>query len=247
MADDPTTTGAERDPTTTRARAERLAVLGGVVTPSPVLSRIVRLELDGRFEVAIYGGYVWVAFFAGGDEPLHVTPVRLDLFESEDEARAWALETAEIFAQNWRDVMAFETARHFNNIGRFHLFEMGRGSLSSIEKVIAAQVKELEKNMREWFHLPVGRGRFSKWQGHELAASLITLLARHPAYGWDELAAALKVLDPGRAPKSGDALRQLARRHGLLLRALKRDAAKRRAPEDAKSGKGKAAKRRVKT
>lgn len=220
------------DPTTTRARALRLAASSGMLPSdlgiAPVLRRDVKLELEGRFEVAMYGGWVFVVFFYGIPETAIETRVPLDRFESEDEARAWALETADGFAQNWGQMMGFETARHFNNIGRFTLYKMGRSPFTSLEEVIAAQVKQLERNLREWFHLPTGRGHPSKWKAHELAAALVEMLAAHPAYTWNELSEELKRADPERAPASGEALRQLARRFGLGLRPLKRDAAKRR-------------------
>lgn len=245
MADDPTTTEAqaERDPTSNRARAERLIARALPSLFRPVLAREVRLELAGRFEVVIYGGYVWVAFFAGGAEPLHTTQIRLDLFESEDEAAAWALETAEMFAQNWRDVMAFETARHFNNIGRFRLFEMGRGSLSTIEEVIAEQTKQLEKNLREWFRLPTGRGRRSKWRtGKELGDVLLDILTeKNPALTWAGLREELAGREPERAPASGAALRALADRFGLKLRALRKSAARRRRTRDLQAAKSRRA------
>ena len=214
MADDPTTTGAQQQ-----------ELPPGMI---PVLRREVKLELDARFEVAIYGGRIWMIFFYGIPETAAELSVPLSRFESEDQATEWALETAGMFERGWGGVMGFETARHLHNIGQYNLHLMGRPGSLTLESIIAHQVKQLEKSMREWFELPAGRGKFSKWKGHELAAALITLLSRHPDYTWKELSAALKELDPARAPKTDDALRQLARRHGLGLRALKRDAAKRR-------------------
>lgn len=205
------------------------------------LARVARqgfkLELDATFDIAIYAGSVWVGLFAGSPDPLHITQVPLDRFESEDEARAWALETVEMFEQNWRDVMAFETARHFNNIGRFHLYEMGRTSYSSIDKLIAAQVKQLEKNLREWFHRPTGRGHRSKWSSKELADALLEILTERPALSWDALREELQTREPDKTPASGGALRVLAGRFDLKLRTLQKEAAKRkrkREREDAK-------------
>jgi hypothetical protein len=214
MADDPTTTGAE---------------VGEHGTLTPVSRTGFRLELEATFDVVVYNGFVWVGFFAGGEEPHQMLQLPLDLFESEEQARQWGWETVELFKLNWRDAMAFEMARHFSNLGRWHLYQMGRAPYSSIEKVIAEEVKQLEKNLRQWFHArPTTRGNFSKWKGEQLVVSLLTLLMRHPAHTWDELNDALKEYDPARAPKTGDALRQLARRHGLTLRKLKRHAAARK-------------------
>lgn len=215
MTNDPTTTGA--------------AATGEHGTLTRVARTGFKLELEATFDVVIYADSVWVGFFAGSDEPHEMIQVPLALFESEEQAEQWGLETVEMFKQNWHPAMAFEMARHFNNIGRYHLYEMGRSPYSSIERVITEQVRQTEKNLRQWLHArPTKRGNFSKWNDRELYAYLVSLLTRHPGYTWKELHAALKESNPDRAPKSPDALRQLARRNGLALRNLKKGVTKRR-------------------
>jgi hypothetical protein len=214
MANHPTTTGAE---------------VGEYGTLTRVMRRGFKLELEATFDVAIYNGAVWVGFFAGSSEPHEFIQVPLSLFESEEEATRWALETVELFTQNWRDAMAFEMARHFVNIGRWHLYQMGRAPYSSIDKLIAEQVKQTEKNLRQWLHRPTGRGHPSKWLASELRDMLLDILTEvNPALTWPGLREELKAREPDRTPKSGDALRVLAGRFELGLRELRRDATMRR-------------------
>jgi hypothetical protein len=223
MTNDPTTTGEEQQATAIEP------VIG-------VMVRHVKLELDGRFEVAIFGGWLWIVFFYGVPEESVETRIPLSRFKSEEEAVEWVQTTAESFKQNWGRAMGFETARHFNNIGRYVLYQMGRSPYTSLEEVIAEQVKQMEKTTREWFHLRVGRGNPSKWQSRELGDALLDILTKTKRpLKWDEVREELARREPDRTPDTGDALRVLAGRHGLKLRALRKDAAKlRREREEAK-------------
>ena len=179
-----------------------------------------------------------MGIFAGGDEPLQYIQVPLQRFESEEEAARWAVETIELFKLNWRDVMGNEMARHFANLGRWHLYEMGRAPYSSIEKVIDAQVKQMEKNLREWFRLRVGRGNPSKWSAKELADVLLDILTeKNPALTWPGLREELNAREPERTPASGDALRVLAGRLNLKLRELRKTATRRRGARGRKAKK----------
>jgi hypothetical protein len=229
MTNDPTTTGAEVGAHGTLTRGPRQGF---------------KFELEVSFDVGIYAGSVWVGIFTGGAEPVQLIQVPLSRFESEVEAHIWAAETIALFEQNWRDTMGFEAARHFGNIGRWHLYAMGRAPYASIEDVIDAQVKQLEKSLREWFRLKVVRGHPSKWSPKQLADALLGILAAHPReLTWDELREELKTREPGRTPKTGNALRVLAGGFGLKLRELRRDAAKRRSPPPRRAKKSARARR----
>ena len=67
------------------------------------------------------------------------------------------------------------------------------------------------------------RGQKSKWDKNELARAVIEALGTLPSekQTYEHVCSVLKERHPDKAPKSGDALRKLIQRHGLVWEVLK--------------------------
>jgi hypothetical protein len=197
--------------------------------PKPLFNKTLNLGLLGRVEAALTDDFVVIVFFYEGN-PIPQAPVLVPRawFADEQQASEWAEKTVKTFEDYWSKVMEFETNRHFTNVGNFILRKMGILGAPSIEELIQDQVKTQESILRGRFNLPVGRGNFSKWTEYDLRVAIEKILTNKPAWTWVDINEELRRLHADKAPASGEALRQLARRFGLKLRAIKREAAKRR-------------------
>ncbi len=145
----------------------------------------------------------------------------LSLFADCQQAQEWINATHTSFKSKLWDFLTQEAARLQSDIANQTLDALGIEEID-MRDIVAQHASKTEAHLREILKLQ-GIGNFSTWTRIDLLRAVRAALAKIPKSerNYDAAAAWLKNYFPDTAPASGEALRQLLRRHKIDWKALK--------------------------
>jgi hypothetical protein len=145
----------------------------------------------------------------------------LSLFADEQQVREWANAAHASFKSQLWNFLAQEAAQLQSDIANQKLVALGIEEID-VRDIVKKHASKTEANLREILNLQ-GTGKFSAWPRLDLLRAVRAALAEIPKSerNYDSVTTRLKESFPDTAPASGEALRQLLRRHKIDWKALK--------------------------
>ncbi len=145
----------------------------------------------------------------------------LSLFADRQQAQEWINATHTSFKSKLWDFLTQEAARLQSDIANQKLVALGIEEID-MRDIVAQHASKTEAHLREILKLQ-GIGNFSTWTRIDLLRAVRAALAKisKSDRNYDSVTVRLKERFPDTAPASGEALRQLLRRHKIDWKALK--------------------------
>lgn len=155
--------------------------------------------------------------------PVSAANLDLSLFADRQQARDWVNATLNTFRSRLWDFLAHEAIRFHADVANSKLDKMGIESIE-MQDIIKKHARDTETDLRKRFNVH-GAGNYSAWTKLDLTQAVRRAIARLPKQdrNYENVAAWLREHYPKSPPASGQALKQLLRRHKIDWMSLKRE------------------------
>jgi len=143
------------------------------------------------------------------------------LFADDQQINDWFVSSSSRFVSRLWDFLAREAARFHTDIGDQMLDDLKIEEIN-MRDIVKKHARETEKGLHDALKLQ-GLGKFSAWTRLDLIRVIRAAFSKLPKkeHNYEAVAAWMKTSYPTTAPASGEALRQLVRRHTIDWKDLK--------------------------